>query len=116
MISVRLDQIHRALQRITGGRHARRPCFDFGTPIRGFRFLRSDLSSNSRLCDGAYSVDKDLRRITFSNSHFFFKDTVINKITKKSIVMALNKLSIDKVDLTDKRVLVRYVFHDNILF
>ena len=112
MISVWLNRIHRALQRITGGRHTRRPCFDFGTPIRGFKFSRLDLPNNGRLWDVTCSVNKGLRKITFSNSHFFFEDSVINKVTKKSIAMALNKLSIDKVDLTDKRVLIRYVLPD----
>lgn len=105
MISIRLGRTHRALQRITGGRHARRPCFDFGTPT--YRGLNS--SNGGRLRDVTCLVGKGLARlVTLGSTRLFFRDIAVNGATKENtILMALNKLSIDKVELADKRVLIR---------
>lgn len=102
MIPIRLGWTRRALQRITGGRHARRPCFDFGTLTRD-----SNSSSDERL------RDVTLARLVTPGA-LFFKDIRIAR--ESTIAMALNKLSIDKVELADKRVLIRYVhsFSDKI--
>lgn len=113
MISIRSDRIYRVLRRITGSRHVRRPCFDFGTSIRrdfkSFPWL--DLSNRNQLRDITCPINKDLTSlVTPSNFCFFFRNIAAGRTTKRSIVMALNKLSIDKVELTDKRVLIRYVF------
>lgn len=105
MISVRLGRIHQALQGIVGGRHARRPCFDFGTPT----YHSLDSSSIERLHD--VLVGKGLTKfITPSGTHIFFKD-----IARKNTIMAFNKLSIDKVELADKRVLIRYVLRKDFI-
>lgn len=113
MISIRSDRIYRVLRRITGSRHVRRPYFDFGTSIRrdfkSFPWL--DLSNRNQLRDVTCPINKDLTSlITPSNFRFLFRNIAADRITKNSILMALNKLSIDKVELTDKRVLIRYVF------
>lgn len=102
MISTRLCWTHQALQRIAGGRHARRPCFDFGTPT----YRGSDWSS-----DVTGLVVKGLARlVTPGGARLFSRDIAANAVRKEhTIVMALNKLSIDKVELADKRVLIRYV-------
>lgn len=114
MISIRSDRIHRVLRKFTGGRHARRPCFDFGiqTQIRrDFISPRLDLLNRSQLRDVTYPINKDLTSlVTTGNIRLLFKNLAASRTTKRSIVMALNKLSIDKVELTDKRVLIRYVF------
>lgn len=103
-------RLHRALQGITGSRHTRRPCFDIGRLTRDFKFSR--LLNDGRLHDVSYSVNKRLIRGFISGDiPVFLENTALNKTTEKNtVVMALNKLSIDKVDLTDKRVLIRYVF------
>lgn len=105
---IRLSRTHQALLKITGGRHARRPCFDFGTPT----YHGSDSSNGSRLSDVTCLVGKGLvRLVTPGGTRFFFRDIAANQITREStIAMALNKLSIDKVELADKRVLIRYVY------
>lgn len=114
MISIRSDRIRRVLRRITGGRHARRPCCDFGIPTRrDFNSsTRLDLSNRSQLRDVTCPINKHLTSlVTPDNIRFLFKNIATSRTTRRSIVaMALNKLSIDKVELTDKRVLVRYVF------
>lgn len=106
MISIRLGRTQRALQRITGGRHARRPCFDFGTPT--YRGLNS--SNGGRLRDVTCLVGKGLARlVTLDDTRLFSRDIAVNGATsyENTIIMALNKLSIDKVELADKRVLIR---------
>lgn len=112
MISIRSNRICRVLRKITGGRHARRPCFDFGAQIRR-DFISSplDLSNRSQLRDVIYLLNKDLPNLVISSNIRLLFRNLASKTTKRSIiVMALNKLSIDKVELTDKRVLIRYVF------
>lgn len=102
MITIQLGRTRRALQGIAGGRHARRPCFDFGTR------RDSDSSNIWRLHDVTCPVDKGLARLVSPGStRTFFKNTGIARVS--TVVMALNKLSIDKVELADKRVLIRYV-------
>jgi hypothetical protein len=109
MISIQLVQMYRALRRVTGGRHIQRPCIDFGTSTyRDFKCSRLDLSK-SRLHDITYSINKDLTKFPLLNNvKFLFRNIAIDNRNK--ITMALNKLSIDKVELADKRVLMRYVF------
>lgn len=112
MISIRSDRICRVLRKITGGRHLRRPCFDFGTRIRRdfISSSRLDLSNRSQLRDVTYLINKDLTSLVISDNIRLLFRNLASKTTRRSIVMALNKLSIDKVELTDKRVLIRYVF------
>lgn len=114
VISIRSDRICRVLRKITGGRHVRRPCFDFGTQIRRdfISSSRLDLSNRSQLRDVTYLINKDLTSLViFGNIRLLFRNLAASRTTKRNIVvMALNKLSIDKVELTDKRVLIRYVF------
>lgn len=94
-------RLGRTCRGIAGGRHARRPCFDFGTPTyRG-------LSSVGRLRDVACPVSGGLARHVVSGTRIFLRDIGIARVS--TVVMALNKLSIDKVELADKRVLIRYV-------
>ncbi|KAG5327714.1 PGK kinase, partial [Pseudoatta argentina] len=109
MISIQLGRIHLALQRITGGRHARRPCFDFETPT--YRGLAS--SSCGRLRDITYLVGKGLATLIISGgTRLFSRDITLNGIIRENTdIMALNKLSIDKVELADKRVLIRVDFN-----
>lgn len=118
MISIRSDRIRCALRKFTGGRHTRRPCFDFGTQTRIRRDFvsspRLDLSNGNQLRDVTYPINKDLTNlVTTGNICLLFRNLAAKRTIKKSIVMALNKLSIDKVELTDKRVLIRYVFSAN---
>lgn len=101
MIMIRLGRIRLALQGIAGGRHARRPCFDFETPT-----CRDSLNIG-RLHDITCPVDKGLARLVSPGSTHIFKDIGIARVS--TIVMALNKLSINKVELENKRVLIRYV-------
>jgi len=110
MISIQLGQIYRALRRITGGRHIRRPCVDFDTlTYRDFKCLCLDLSNGHQLHDITYSINKSLTKFPLVNNvKFLFRNIAIDKRNK--ITMAFNKLSIDKVELADKRVLTRYVF------
>lgn len=117
MISIRSDRIRRVLRKITGGRHARRPCFDFATQARPRRDFNSSTQldlfnrNKSQLRDVTCPINKPLTcLVTPDNIRFLFRNIVTSKTTRRNIVMALNKLSIDKVDLTDKRVLIRYVF------
>lgn len=116
MISFCLDQIHRVLRRITGGRHIRRPCFDFGpSTCHDFKFSRLYLLNGGELRECVnYSFNRTLTRFLVLDSiPLFFHNIIINRTIRRStVVMALNKLSIDKVDLTDKKVLIRYVFLD----
>lgn len=118
MISIRSDRIRRVLRRITGGRHARRPCCDFGIPTPTHHDFNSstrlDLSNRSQLRDVTCPINNESHLtslVTPDNIRFLFRNIATSRTTRRSIVaMALNKLSIDKVELTDKRVLVRYVF------
>jgi len=108
MIPIRLNRTHRALQRITGGRHTRRPCFDFEMPT--YRDLAS--SSCGRFCDVTCLIGKGLTRLVISSdTRLFSKNIALNGVIRENtIAMAFNKLSIDKVELADKRVLIRYVY------
>lgn len=113
MFSVRLDQMHRALRRITGGRHIRRPCFDFGAPTC-LELSRLDLLNSRQLRDITCLVNKGFAKFpAISKINSQIRHIAINNenIEQSRIAMALNKLSIDKVELADKRVLVRYVFY-----
>lgn len=116
MISFRWNQTRRLLQIIIGGRHIRRPYFDFGLQTcRNFKFSRSYLPNGGGLREYVTcSVDRRLTRfLVFDSIPSLFQNIIINRTVKKSTVaMALNKLSIDKIELTDKRVLIRYVFSD----
>lgn len=104
----------RLLQRIVGGRHIQRPYFDFETPLHCNSILLYLGSLNSgQLRSLIYSVNKGLTRPDISTDIYFsHKNIAVNRTIKKSsIVMALNKLSIDKVELADKKVLIRFVSH-----
>lgn len=116
MISIRSDRIRCALRKFTGSRLTRRPCFDFGTQTRIRRDFvsspRLDLSNGNQLRDVTYPINKDLTNlVTTGNICLLFRNLAAKRTIKKSIVMALNKLSIDKVELTDKRVLIRVDFN-----
>lgn len=105
MIPIRLCRTYQALQGITGGRHARRPCFDFGTST--YRGL--DSPRDGQLRDVTCLVGKGLARLVSpGGTRLFFRD--IGTARESIFAMALNKLSIDKVELADKRVLIRYVY------
>lgn len=100
----------RATQNLLGGRCVRRPFFDF---------VESRHNNDQRYSKVADSVIGFAYTRHITRSAFKFDNGInilpfIRKIVSRSIystsrTMALNKLSIDKVDLTDKRVLIRYI-------
>lgn len=114
MILFQLDQMHHVLRKIIGGRHIRRPYFDFGLPTcPDFKISRLHLPNGGEPREYVnYFVNrKFIRSLVPDSIPSLFHNIVVNRAIKKStVIMALNKLSIDKVDLTDKRVLIRYVF------
>jgi len=116
MISTQLVQIYRALRRVTGGRHIQRPCVDFGiSTYRDFKYSYLDLSKSHQLYDISYSINKDLTKFPLvNNTKFLFRNIAIDN--RNRVTMALNKLSIDKIELADKRVLMRYVFFLKFIF
>ncbi|KAL2724814.1 phosphoglycerate kinase [Vespula maculifrons] len=94
----------RAIQKLIGCRYARRPFFDFGERIS--HYTRHLTASRGTVC---YFV-----KLPKSDQNL--RITKVDKVEKrrvntKNLKMALNKLSIDKVDLANKRVLMRVDFN-----
>ena len=99
--------IMRLVHKVLRGRCIRRPCFDFAEP------RRNDDSGYSKTAQSFvnYSAKQSGLKLKNDNNAFpVICDIVSNSTCSKFKGMALNKLSIDKVDLTDKRVLIRYNF------
>lgn len=98
----------RLVRKVLRGRCIRRPCFDFVEPKRNDdrRYSKTVQSFVSN-----YSAKQSGLKLGNHNNAFpVICNIVSNSTCSKFKGMALNKLSIDKVDLTDKRVLIRYNF------
>ena len=89
-------------------RHLRRPSFDIGLLFN--QIVRSRAVVN--LIDSDNCLSKFCTTVKLSSNN----KIVIRGVNAQffSTTMALNKLSIDKVDLAGKRVLIRYVSHHSI--
>lgn len=90
----------RVIQKLVGCRYVRRPFFDFGERI-------SHYTRHSTASEGI--VPCYFVKLTKSDPNLRIIKVEREGIKTKDVKMALNKLSIDKVDLADKRVLMRYI-------
>lgn len=93
-----------------GCRYARRPCFDFAESkhIDGRRSWKEVIVS-TRNWSKWLSTESSLSLRNVADIKRIKRDIISKPVYLKSKVMALNKLSIDKVDLTNKRILIRYL-------
>lgn len=97
----------RALEKLMRGRYLRRPLFD----IHKIAYQTSKLSSSSLVNSIIRHVNPfNYQRYVVTAGDYPTASYFINRSNYclGRNVMALNKLSIDKVDLTGKRVLIRY--------
>ncbi|KAK2587008.1 hypothetical protein KPH14_010975 [Odynerus spinipes] len=99
----------RAIRKLIRCRYAQRPSFDFGERI----ICDTRHSTASEGIVSYYSVGQNWSELanTTWNLRISEREVKTGTISLKSTGMALNKLSIDKVDLTDKRVLMRVDFN-----
>ncbi|PBC25908.1 Phosphoglycerate kinase [Apis cerana cerana] len=97
----------RIVQKFLRGRCILRPCFDFvETKCVDRKYSKVIKSFTNR------NVEQTTLTLRNINNTFLVLSTIIPNLTySTSKGMALNKLSIDKVDLTDKRVLIRVDFN-----
>lgn len=93
----------RIVQKFLRGRCILRPCFDFvETKYVDRKYSKVIKSFTNR------NIEQTTLTLRNINNTFLVLSTIIPSLTySTSKGMALNKLSIDKVDLTDKRVLIR---------
>lgn len=93
----------RIVQKFLRGRCILRPCFDFvETKCVDRKYSKVIKSFTNR------NIEQTTLTLRNINNTFLVLSTIIPSLTySTSKGMALNKLSIDKVDLTDKRVLIR---------
>lgn len=96
----------RAVRCLVGGRHLRRPSFDIGGSSG--EIARPSLLLLVNLIEGHDGFETSSRHRPVV-SHTLGEDNirVENAQSSGAKKMALNKLSIDKVDITGKRVLIR---------
>lgn len=92
-----------ALNKICRGRHFKRPLFDLVILCHTRRGLIT--TGNSLHCKLKNSSQFSFVKANLLSENCASVETNNNRF--HSIKMALNKLSIDKVDLTGKRVLIR---------
>ncbi|XP_015430272.1 PREDICTED: phosphoglycerate kinase isoform X2 [Dufourea novaeangliae] len=99
----------RATRKFIRGRYIRRPCFDFAeSKCFDDRRFQNVLENFVTSC----STEQRLSKLESITDTLQVKGEIISKpIHINCRIMALNKLSIDKVDLTDKRVLIRVDFN-----
>lgn len=98
----------KCVQKLLRGRCIPRPCFDIA------KSERNDVKSYAKVVGNFRNSWCPIRNaLTLRHSDNVFllgtPETVPTATYSASSTMALNKLSIDKVDLTNKRVLIRYV-------
>ncbi|XP_017883685.1 phosphoglycerate kinase isoform X1 [Ceratina calcarata] len=100
----------RTIKKVLRGRCVRRPCFDFAesrydNDTSYSRIVKNSISSWN-------AVQSSLKLTQDDNALFVVTPNIISRtIHHSSEIMALNKLSIDKVDLANKRVLIRVDFN-----
>lgn len=101
-----------AVRKFIGGRYIRRPCFDFEwkrTDDRRFTKVLANFLTRRFAVQSLTNLGNGIGVLQIKS------DIETRSRSIKLLTMALNKLSIDKVDLTNKRVLIRYIFLNSIL-